>query len=369
MKIVLISELTGGGVEKVNTTLARLFVERGHSVTVISVTEKKNNNRFFVGQKPTFKIIFLEKPSRMASGFALLAALKSEKPQVIIVSSLMDLSFCLAFRNIFRSSARIVYVQHSVFTRSSLNGLKQRVKNEIIPKIFRQLDRIDGIVFVSRGVQEDFNTVFERYTTRQVVIYNPISIKRPWRYKPIEAKHLHLVTAGRLSTEKRQDVLIRAVASLNEMGILTTLDIFGEGANEPTLKALATQLKIKKYVNFKGYATNLSEAISKCDIFVLSSEAESFGNVLVEAMNLGMPVVSTNCPVGPSEILDGGKYGALIPVGDYNQLAIEIEATRHLYTKRIAERSYLRSLDFSEQESAQTYLSFIEEIVNNEKIN
>jgi len=103
--------------------------------------------------------------------------------------------------------------------------------------------------------------------------------------------------------------------------------ILGEGEERPALESLVRELGIEEDVSLPGFVENPFKYMKRAAVFVLSSRWEGFGNVLVEAMALGTPVVSTNCPSGPAEILEGGKWGRLVPVGDVHKLAASMLET------------------------------------------
>jgi glycosyltransferase involved in cell wall biosynthesis len=107
---------------------------------------------------------------------------------------------------------------------------------------------------------------------------------------------------------------------------LARLVILGEGEKRTELEALAVRLGIAGNTSFFGFDANPFKYMAHCAVFVLSSRWEGFGNVLVEAMTCGAQVVSTDCPSGPAEILENGKYGRLAPPGDAAALATAIDA-------------------------------------------
>jgi glycosyltransferase involved in cell wall biosynthesis len=165
-------------------------------------------------------------------------------------------------------------------------------------------------------------------------IYSPVDIPRitalaaeepthPWftcRTGPL------LVSVGRLSRIKDQATLLRALALLPSD---CRLVIFGEGKQRRALEGLARRLGVAGRVDLPGHSPNPFAQLARADLFVLSSRFEGFGNALLEALIVGTPAVSTDCPTGPREILGGGRYGRLIPIGDPDAMATAILNTLH----------------------------------------
>jgi glycosyltransferase involved in cell wall biosynthesis len=157
-------------------------------------------------------------------------------------------------------------------------------------------------------------------------IYSPVDTRRiaalaaeepthPWfrdRTGPL------LVSVGRLSRIKDQTTLLRAFALLPPD---CRLVIFGEGKQRGTLERLAHRLGVAARVALPGHSPNPFAHVARADLFVLSSRFEGFGNALLEALIVGTPAVSTDCPTGPREILGGGRYGGLVPIGDPDAMA------------------------------------------------
>jgi len=133
--------------------------------------------------------------------------------------------------------------------------------------------------------------------------------------------------------------------------------IFGEGPERPQLEALASTLGISDDLVLPGFVENPYAAFSRAALFVLSSDYEGLGNVLIEALACGCPVVSTDCPSGPAEILDGGRYGELVPVNDTEALAAAM--IRTLDAPLPTDMLRRRGGEFSLERSVVRYLALL----------
>ena len=135
------------------------------------------------------------------------------------------------------------------------------------------------------------------------------------------------------------------------------LMIVGQGQNEAKLRALVRELGLEGRVIFAGFHVDPAPFYASADLFVLSSDYEGFGNVIVEALSFGLPVVSTDCPSGPAEILGYGRWGGLVPVGDEEALAGAMAAALSAPVDRDALRA--RAADFAPEIAARKYLDLV----------
>jgi glycosyltransferase involved in cell wall biosynthesis len=220
----------------------------------------------------------------------------------------------------------------------------------------------DHMLAVSQGARlaviERFNVSPSNITT----IYNPMDLDRIARDRVAPTGHVWLepkhsipvvLSAGRLETGKDFATLLRAVAIVRKSKELRLI-VLGEGANRSALEALRDQLGLTDCVDLYGFATNPFSFMAAADCFVLSSEWEGFGNVLLEAMACGSPVISTDCPSGPREILADGRYGRLVPIADENAMATAILET--LSEPRLSEVYEARAREFKAEDIAERYL-------------
>lgn len=187
---------------------------------------------------------------------------------------------------------------------------------------------IDQIVAVSEGVAEDTRRIARLPASRISVIRNPVITPELEQQAAEPCPHPWLdigqppviLGAGRLERQKDFPTLIRAFAHLPRQPECRLL-ILGEGGARPSLEALIETLGLRERVALPGFQHNPYAWLARARLFVLSSAWEGSPNVLTEALALGVPVVSTDCPSGPSELLDGGRFGPLVPVGDVPALA------------------------------------------------
>jgi glycosyltransferase involved in cell wall biosynthesis len=186
----------------------------------------------------------------------------------------------------------------------------------------------DEIVAVSEGVADDFAAVTGLERSRIKTIYNPVisttlvekakePVDHPW-FAPGQPPVI--LAIGRLTKQKNFPTLIRAFDSLRKKRPVHLM-ILGEGEERMALEGLIQQLGLDDSVSLPGFLDNPYAYLSRAGVFVLSSEWEGLPTVLIEALAVGVPVVSTDCKSGPREILDDGKYGQLVPVGDSATLA------------------------------------------------
>nr|WP_281502150.1 glycosyltransferase [Alcanivorax sp. S6407] len=167
-----------------------------------------------------------------------------------------------------------------------------------------------------------------------------------------------LLAVGSLKLAKDYPALLHSMKKLVHSGSDVSLLILGSGALQPQLEELCQVLGIENHVHFGGFVSDPAPFYRRADLFVLSSAWEGFGNVIVEALAVGTPVVSTDCKSGPAEILENGKYGKLVPVGDPAALANAIEES--LSEPFDPEKLKARAKDFSPDVIAKKYLDLFD---------
>ncbi|WGF86426.1 glycosyltransferase [Marinivivus vitaminiproducens] len=280
-------------------------------------------------------LIFTKKVSNHLPSLPALARyLKTTRPDVLYAAMAHPNIQAILARSLAGVPTRVVVSDHSSEARRNSTFWRKRDLASAMRHTYAQAD---VIVAVSQGVADDLATTVGLPRERITTLYNPVigpdlpakaaaPVDHPWfatNDVPV------ILTVGRLEREKGHDVLLEAFAKLQATR-RSRLVIIGSTTHKPweeKLVALAADLGMSDRVDFLGYEPNPVRFMARADLFVLSSVYEGFGNVLVEALACGCPVVSTDCPSGPREILDGGRYGRLTPVGDVDALALAMAAT------------------------------------------
>lgn len=216
--------------------------------------------------------------------------------------------------------------------------------------------RLNLMIFPSQGAAASMAQYLNRSSDKIRVIPNPINLEliRNLANVPIPKGCTYIndrpviISIGRLEVQKGFDLLIQASARLIDRGYDHTLIILGEGSQRQYLLDLASQLNISKKVFLPGFISNPFPLLKAAKIFVSASRVEGFGQAILEALALGVPVVATNCNTGPSEILDGGNFGKLVIPEDVIALT---NAMEELFSPEENEKyshlGYQRALNYS----------------------
>lgn len=229
----------------------------------------------------------------------------------------------------------------------------------------------DQVTALSEGVADDLASKLRLDRDRIRVLYNPLidddllqKSREPLEHAWLQPGNRTIVTAGRLVPWKGHPETIRAFAKIRQSQPDARLIILGEGAERPSLEALVAKLGLSEVVEFAGFQKNPFRYFARAAVFVMASHNEGLCNVLVEAMACGAPLVSTDCPSGPSEIITEGEDGYLVPVGDVDALAARTGAilADSVLAQRLAEAGRRNAWRFSVERVMKTYESVVTDV-------
>ena len=319
------SNLNGGGIQRVMLSLAEGLLQLGCRVDLILVRAEGPLRPEIPAGCHLFD---LQADHASQSLSKLVNYLKSEKPEVMLSNQThLNVTAILA-RILSGGRGRLLLSEHVTIDYSARypNNWKDRF-NPILARIFYHW--ADGIILVSKEAAQHFLKATHLQEKMVKVIYNPSvsqklveQSKKTPDHKWFKSPNTPIIlAAGRLTRQKDFGTLLRAFSLVWKRVPSVKLLILGEGEERAKLEQLSVKLGLQDAVQFPGFVINPFAYIANSAVFVLSSRWEGFANVIVEALMCGTPVVSTDCPSGPAEILGGGKYGNLVPVGDPEALA------------------------------------------------
>lgn len=357
---IFVSFSGNGGVERVTLNLLQGLSRLDVKVDLLMVIAKR-------GQPPSIpwpniRVIDLKvKHSQMAIP-ALIRYLRSERPDVLMVAKDRAVRATIIAHWLARVNTRLVGQLHMNMTGflKSKPRLQRWLRAAPMRWLFPYLDRI---ICVSEGVVEDTLAITGMPPDCVVAIRNPVitpelaeqarePVDHPWFNEDIPI----ILGAGRLTPEKDFPTLIRAFGRVRQERACRLM-ILGEGPLQPELESLIAEFGLSASVSLPGFCANPFAYMKRASLFVMSSAWEGSGNVLVEALALGIPSVSTDCPYGPRETLADGKYGPLVPVGDHEALARAMLQTMN----NPLPSDFLRQAvtEFTIEYSAQRYLDVL----------
>src|SRR5271165_2318247 len=353
---LLVPTLEIGGVERVFANLANGLLQNGAEVDLV-VGRAGGEMKMFLDD--CIQIFDLESEHMLRSVPRLAKYLRAREPEAMIAAMTHCSAAAVIARSIARKKTKIVATEHNTMSKivANTSGLKYR----LMPFWSRwALNSADAIVAVSGGVADDLSAQTGILRKRVRVIYNPVitdalhaagaaAVEHPWfdsGQPPV------ILAVGRLDKQKDFPMLVRAFRLIRDRRP-ARLVILGEGPDRARIESVVHDAGLTGDVALPGFEDNPYRFMKRAAVFASSSQWEGFGVALVEALSLGTPVVSTNCTHGPAEILGGGKFGTLVPVGDHEAMAqallnaldnpVHIDGSGHLeqFTVRNVVSSYL----------------------------
>jgi glycosyltransferase involved in cell wall biosynthesis len=347
-----------GGIDRYALNLAEILLQKGVAVDLFVTSEAGK----LLPQRPKASRLFVGGGSTKKSVVPFYRYLRQEQPDLLISANLYIDIVSIIVRKLARVPTRHAVTLHTAFSREDYRG-KPWLKNLYTQLCTFLYPFADDIVAVSHAVARDSQNYFN-LKKPIMVIYNPVVTPALFEKSKAEPQHPFyaskkipvLLAIGRLSAQKDFSTLLRGFAELRKTRAAKLL-ILGEGEERSLLESLAKDLNLGDDLSMPGFVDNPYPFIKNSNILVSSSAWEGLPTVLIEALALGTPVVATDCPGGSSEILEGGKYGQLVPMRDPKALAQAM--TKTLDTPLEATLLQARGEMFSLEASVQGYLALL----------
>lgn len=355
--------LRGGGAERVAVNLAQGITERGLPLDVVLA---RAEGTFLADLPPAARVVDLRAGRVLPSLGPLTRYLRRERPRVLVSSMSHANLVALWAAKLARQGTRVVVTEHN--TLSQTTKRESWIAGALWPYALRTFyPWADSVVAVSRAAADDLAATSGLARDRIEVVYNPVitpgmlalarqAPDHPWLgpgQPPV------VLGVGRLTPQKDFATLIRAFAEVRRRR-QARLVILGEGEERSALSALARELDLSDdCVALPGFRENALAYMANAAVFVLSSAWEGLPTVLIEALGAGTRVVSTDCPSGPREILQDGRLGALVPVGDPAALAAAVVEALDRPADTVPPEALA---PFTRDEAVEHYLRVIESV-------
>ncbi|AWB35007.1 glycosyl transferase [Orrella marina] len=357
---IFLPSLEGGGAERVMATLANEFARRGFTVDLVLAKAK---GPYLSSISDQVNIVNLDCDRVFSALLPLSRYLKSKKPSAVLSAMTHTNVIAILARMMSGVHTRLVISERSTISMEAgkATGLASKVIYTLAPRLYR---RADKIVCVSQAVASDLLEFARLPQTLVQTIYNPFDLQRiralsqqpvehPW-FAPGEPPVI--LGIGRLTEQKDFGLLIKAFTHVRKK-YPSRLVILGDGSDREHLLKLANSLGLSQNdFDMPGFTDNPFAYLARSKVFVLSSRWEGLPGALIEAMACGTPVISTDCPSGPNEILQSGHWGTIIPVGDTQALIMALTEQLDPDTVRKLPDVRVRAEDFALEQSATSYL-------------
>lgn len=357
--LFIISDLNGGGAERVLLTVLRNLDKTRFSPTLFLL----NREGVYWSEVPGHvRVVWGFKTGKLRHAFlpVLTKLVREARGHDVVVGALELTPTYLAWlAGLLSRKPAVGWVHSYIPGRIASEPWWHRYVTQVVYR------RLRDLIFVSQGSMDSM-AIFLGLEPRQGwrTIYNPFdwlsygcasAMTRGVNYKPNGQPTV--IGMGRLSEEKGFDVLIRAHARLLREGFAHRLLILGAGPGQKDLEELMDELDVRSTVSLRGFVSDPLPYLKASTVFALPSRYEGFSMAILESLAVGLPVVSADCPVGPAEILDRGRYGLLVPVGDDEALAGALKrmlSDVELRTQMSA-AGLIRMLDFSPERAAREW--------------
>lgn len=360
-RIMFISPtITGGGAERVVSVLSSCLADRGYHVDLILY--ERRNNEYSLSNNVNVFLLPKEKKGQTKSAyliskfFYLRKLIKRLKPDVLIPFLPYQVEQCFA-ASIGLGIPFVVTVRNN--PQFDTPNEKMRRRRDWIAK------HADAVFLQNKEQMCYFDADIQK---KCFVVANPIQDEVLNSTYLNRGRTRNIVSVGRLEMQKNQKLLIRVFSKVHQLYPEIKLDIYGKGSMESELQNLINELGMEKAITLCGRTNNIVKTLNRYDLFVLSSDYEGMPNALMEAMGVGIPCISTNCPTGPEELIGiQNERGILVPIDDemamFNAIMFAVSSGDDMKNKSNLAREFIRE-NFSSNVIAERMVKEIETMIN-----
>lgn len=347
-----INALYGGGAERVMSNLATQFANLGHEVGLVTTFQVENE--YIVDQKVERYVLENEVVrgdpfSRNMQRVLRLRDIVKEKEPDVLVSFLREPNLRAIIATAGLKTRVVVSVRND-----PVREYPTRFSQVVAKLLFRYAD---GIVFQTRDAQQWFPQAVQRHSA---IIANQVAPR--FYNRKLDTVRKNVITVGRLSEQKNHMLLLHAFSQIKDQ-VSDDLVIYGEGELRERLEQEIKTLGLEFRVSLPGSISNIEEKLAGAKVFVLSSDFEGMPNALMEAMAMGLPCISTDCPCGgPKMLIDNENSGILIPVGNITKLADALKSVLldEKYAEQLGYAAKLRANEFRPEHIFSQWEHYIE---------
>lgn len=357
---IFLPNMGGGGAERVALNLANSWITMGFDVDLVLL---KAEGPLLDMLPPDIRVVDLQTSSLLNLVIKLANYLRRHQPDALLACMWPLTVIAVISRFIGHKKCRLVLAEHTTWSTAPL--YKRKIPRLIIRLTMRLLfPRADHVLAVSKGATDDLEKIAMLPPGIISTMYNPVvGLAKPSVDTPTtprgwcQGNHRRILAVGNLKGIKDFGTLLQAFEQLTRQGVNAHLLILGEGECRGALESQAVDLGISSRVHMFGFVADTSPYYRHAELFVLSSKGEGLPNVIIEALASGTPVVSTDCPSGPREILENGRYGRLVPVGNVEALSeAMLESLNSEHDTQILEK---RAQDFTIDKISRSYLDLM----------
>ena len=360
--LIFAPTIEDGGVEKNLYNISNYLADRIDKVSVVSAN--KNKNKFIS------KINFIcPKNHKWNNSNRIIKSLIAIRLTINYFLIKKRRFIILSFNNNLFAIILAKLLGTRVIIRSN-TSIKSYINSFIKKKLFKYfLNLADKIIVNSKSMQKEFKEVFKM---NSVLIYNPIENKRIIQKRSkqkiktnfFQKKYLNILTIGRLVKQKDHVTLLKSLEFIDTK-IKYRLLIIGDGEERSNILNTIKDKNLQNKVKIIKFQSNIYPYINQADIFILTSKYEGLPNVLIECLALKKIIISTNCKTGPSEILNNGKFGNLIKVGEFKKLGKLISNIKNNYSyfSQVAKNGHKSIYRFNYQINCKKYFNEIEKFL------